>query len=514
MAMAHSRPVAGGAGQLSRRQLLASGAALGGATLLGGAGGLLAGCSGESGPQRHRIVIVGAGLAGLACAHRLHGHGHEVAVFEARPDRIGGRCWSALDWADGQVAEHGGEFIDSRHARMLAFAREFGLTVVDLFERPYPGSFRLWLKGARRYLSELSEGRRILYRSLRRDLRIVGPYRYDDASAAARAFDEMSVKDWLDRNLPDGGSQSLEGRFVWAQMMGEFGLDAGDLSALNLFYEYVETPRGADERFHIQGGNDQVAHGLYERLPEGTVRMDAPLEALWSRGNGSIGMRFAGVSGDVIADQVVLSLPFTNLRDVDLSGAELSPRKRACIDELGMGTNAKVLMQFERRPPHYGNWSGGYVTDDPYYVTWESSHGEPGRAGLITFYLGGRSGGADLDIPEPHMPAPKALSREALRTLDRDGATGIRGIAEGWDGRAWVDHWAADPWVKGAYAAFLPGQYTKFYGFAGKPEAPIHFAGEHTALSNQGYMEGALETGERCAKEVMAKLGAGSKQPA
>jgi monoamine oxidase len=338
----------------------------------------------------------------------------------------------------------------------------------------------------------------------------VGTYRYDNATPAARAFDEMSVKDWLDRNLPNGGANSLEGRFVWAQMMSEFGLDAGELSALNLFFEYVAYPPGADERFHIQGGNDQVAHGLYDRLPKGTVRMDAPLEALWTRGDGSLGMRFGGVAGDVIAQQVVLALPFTTLRQADLSRAELSPRKRACIDQLGMGTNAKVLMQFHRRPTHYGNWSGSYGTDDPYYLTWESSHAEPGRAGLITFYPGGRSGGADLATPRPHMPAPEAVSRQMLSTLGRGGATGITGIAAGWNGRAWVDHWAGDRWVKGAYAAFLPGQYTKFYGFAGKPEGPIHFAGEHTALSNQGYMEGAVETGERCANEVLAAVGRGS----
>jgi monoamine oxidase len=391
---------------------------------------------------------------------------------------------------------------------MLALARQFGLTVEDLYRVPYPGRGRLWLKGALRSRAELAPQRRLLDRTLVAAARRVRSYRYDDATPAARAMDELSVEDWLDRSLP-GGSSSLTGHLVWAQMAGEFGLDADRLSALNLLYEYVHRPVGADERYHVAGGNDQVVTGLYERLPDGTVTLDSPLEALWTRSDGSIGMRFGGTPDDVVADRVVLTLPFTNLREVDLSGARLSRRKRACIAELGMGTNAKLLMQFERRPSRYGDWSGSYLTDNPYYWTWQSSVAEPGRAGLITFYSGGRSGGAGVRTPDPHMPAPAPLVREVLATLDRGGATGIDGIAAGFNGRAWVDHWAADPWVRGSYAAFLPGQYTRYYGFVAKPEVNIHFGGEHTALLNQGYLEGAVESGERCAKEVQRAVAGG-----
>ena len=67
---------------------------------------------------------------------------------------------------------------------------------------------------------------------------------------------------------------------------------------------------------------------------------------------------------------------------------------------------------------------------------------------------------------------------------------------------AWTDRWVADPWARGSYAAYLPGQYTRYYGYVGKPEGAIHFAGEHTALANQGYLEGAVASGERAAEEV------------
>ena len=134
-------------------------------------------------------------------------------------------------------------------------------------------------------------------------------------------------------------------------MASEFGLDADRLSALNLFYEYVEETPGADERYHVRGGNDQIPAAIAAGCRTGRSGQDAPLEALFERGDGSYGMRFGGIAEDVIADQVVLAIPFTTLRRVDLDGAGLSAKRRPCIDELGMGTNAKVLMQFERRPP-------------------------------------------------------------------------------------------------------------------------------------------------------------------
>ena len=92
-------------------------------------------------------------------------------------------------------------------------------------------------------------------------------------------------------------------------MASEFGLDADRLSALNLFYEFVENTPGADERYHVRGGNDQILYALAAQLPDGTVRLDAPLEALSERGDGSYGMRFGGVADEVIADRVVLALP-------------------------------------------------------------------------------------------------------------------------------------------------------------------------------------------------------------
>jgi monoamine oxidase len=467
---------------------------------------LLTGCSDEepappgvtAGGDGRRVVIVGAGLAGLACADRLVRAGIHPVVLEANLERIGGRCWSSRGWADGQVGEHGGEFIDTRHARIRALAKRFGLRLEDRAKAPLRGSSRLWLDGARRRFEPLQEERDRAIERMTSDAKRVGYYGYRNPSRAAREMDATSVADWLDENVP-GGARSRVGRLISVEMAGEFGLDAADLSALNLLYEYVENPVGADERFHIEGGNDQLVAGLAAGLPDGTVRMDAPLEALAARGGGGYALQVGG-AGEMTADQVVLCLPFTKLREVDLEGSRLSRRKRRCIDELGMGTNAKVIFQTSRRPSAYG-WNGYMLDDRPNFITWESSLGQPGADGLITTYLGGRSGGRGLLTDEPHGPASAALTKRTLADVER---ADVEPIATDLIGEAWADHWSADPFTHGAYAAYLPGQYTRFYGYAGIPEDGIHFAGEHTATDYQGYLEGAVETGERAAREVHA----------
>jgi monoamine oxidase len=78
------------------------------------------------------------------------------------------------------------------------------------------------------------------------------------------------------------------------------------------------------------------------------------------------------------------------------------------------------------------------------------------------------------------------------------------GIGRDFNGRAWLDHWAADPWAHGSYAAFLPGQTTRFAGVLARPEGGLHFAGEQTSGPYQGFLEGAVESGQRCAAEVLA----------
>jgi monoamine oxidase len=164
---------------ISRRELLQRGA---GAAALAMVPFPL-GCSSKS-ATAPRIVVVGAGLAGLSCAYELGRQGFDCAVYEANPERIGGRCWTSRDWAAGQTAEHGGEFIDSRHTKMRTLAKRFGLELTDLYAEFGSGRSRFWLDGELRQRSEMRGARQVFSRALERVAREVGNYTAADHNRA------------------------------------------------------------------------------------------------------------------------------------------------------------------------------------------------------------------------------------------------------------------------------------------------------------------------------------------
>jgi monoamine oxidase len=307
----------------------------------------------------------------------------------------------------------------------------------------------------------------------------------------------MTVLDWLEENVHD----RLLRETVDIGISGFFGIDAKKMSAINLFEAYVAPYPGADERYHTHGGNDLIPAGLAAALDDGAIQLAAPLEAMRRRGNGTYELRFGG-AGSVIADRVVLCLPFTTLRKVELDRAGLSAKRLRSINQLGMGTNAKNHFQLRVRPYEIANWSGGMTMDKPFrQSSWESTEGQAGPTGVITIWRGGKSG-ASYPTDVPHEWAPPPIIEANLAAFER----GVPGLSAAYNGLSWLDSWVDDPWVRGSYAGFLPGQYTRYWGYLGRAEDAVHFAGEHTSTHSQGYLNGGVESGERAAKEVLAAI--------
>ena len=143
--------------------------------------------------------------------------------------------------------------------------------------------------------------------------------------------------------------------------------------------------------------------------------------------------------------------------------------------------------------------------DDQMFTTWESSSTDgssASRMSLITVYSGGRAGAA-YSPPQPHGPPTKGVIATTLWAIDAV----VPGVGTAFNGNAWLDSWVDDPWVGGSYAAFLPGQYSRFSGVSGTQEGTIHFAGEHTSSFSQGFLNGGVESGERAAIEVLKAIG-------
>ncbi len=450
------------------------------------------------------IAVVGAGLAGLTCAYVLAKHGVSCTVYEANPARLGGRCWTSRGWAHGQTAEHGGEFIDTAHHTIRGLAEELGLVLDDLRGLPAghpPARDRFFLRGRRRAEGAVYDGYHRLRVAADRDAHRIGSYRYDRAGRAARELDEHTAAHWLDRVL---GHQHPLLRVATAQYMSEeYGLDLQHLSAINMVMEFGSGGVASDERFHVRGGNDQLVTGLAGRLPAGTVVQDARLTSLVRRPNGHYRLGFQAMPPRH-ADVVVLCAPFAALRHADLDGAGLTRRKLACIQELGMGTNAKVLVELDHRVPHFGRnagsrWSGEFY--DARVDTWSSTLAQSGRGSVLTVYSGGHVG-ASYDVSHAHGPAPHRVVSRTLREIDR----AVPHLTDGFAGKAWVDAWVHDPHTHGSYAAFRPGQFTRWWGYVGTSQHRVHFAGEHTAMRALGYLDGAVASGRRAAREILAGL--------
>jgi len=486
----------------TRRQVLA------GAATVGAAGALSAlGSTRVAAGERNaaKVVVVGAGLAGLSATYRLRSNGVNAMLYDAQ-ERLGGRCWSITDFFDnGQTAEHGGQYVDSRHTQLRALAAELDVDLVDTFQQDIPSGSNgyRWVNGALRTGDEVFGDFGSFARKLRRAYERVGDYHWDAASQVAKDFDSQTIVEYLDKTL-DGGADSLLGGGISIFMQSFFGMEPSQMSAINLFEGFVAPYPGANERFRIAGGNDQLVKAMVRAIPDHAITRNAELVSARHRSDGRVALRFSSVVDEVVADRVILALPFTTLRDVDIARLQLSGRRRRAIDELAMGTNSKFNFQLDQSLKSL-DWSGEFSSDRPHYVTWDSSWGQVvprARTPVITVYNGGKEG-TTYPAYNAHGAATPAAIDHVMTNLSR----GVKGIEGAFNGLAHLDQWADDPYAHGSYAGFGPGQYTAYWGYLATREGNVVFAGEHTSTHSQGYLNGGVESGERAARQVLRSLG-------
>jgi len=454
-----------------------------------------------------RIVVVGAGLAGLTCAHRLKQAGYTAQVYEAT-DRLGGRCWTIRGaFADGQIGEHGGELIDQGHNAIRNLAQELGLSLDNLLRAEANGTELLgYFDGAPYSFEEITDDLKRVWQKIHADVSAASyPTLFDSYTQRGLELDRMSIVDWIEESVP-GGMASRLGQLLDIAYNIEYGAESSEQSSLNLLYLLGYAGQGqlrvfgkSNEKYHVRGGNDQIPARLGAALA-GQVTTGAELVAIRQTAAGaySLSFRIGSRTTTVTADKVVLALPFSILRrSVDLSGAGFSARKLVAIREQGMGTNSKLHVQFRSRLWNGLGSNGETFADTGYQNTWEVSRAQPGASGILVNYTGGTIG-ASFGSGTPTQRAQQFLAQ--IEPV-------LPGLSAQWNGRATVDFWPAYPWTRGSYSYWKVGQYTGFSGIEGRQEGNAHFCGEHTSIDFQGYLNGAVETGERAAGEVIADLG-------
>jgi monoamine oxidase len=469
---------------------------------------LLAACDNAAPPTpaTPTVAIVGGGMAGVHCAYRLKKLGVNATIYDAAK-RLGGRMFTDRStFPDGMHCELGGELIDTDHQTMRDLAKELALDLYDyndddaslativtsiggksLTEQDILVAFTPIAKQIDTALATLTD---------QEDLFV-----YYNKPNGGEALDAMSVSAWLDGAGVTGDIRAL----LEVAYNIEYGLETTECNALNmLLLISTDTMKlqlfgDSDERFHTKLGNDSFPTLLAAALDPAQIVLETALQAISEGSDGRFVLDFQqGMSKkQVIADHVVLALPFSILRKLDVR-LDLPAEKKSAIAELGYGTNAKLMAGFSSRPWREVHKSNGETfTDLPFQATWETSRLQPGIRGIITNFTGGKRGVAVGD------GTPGDRLADFLGQFD----TVFPGVKAASNGKVARMHWPSNPLVLGSYASYKVGQYTKFAGAEQTRYRNVHFCGEHTSLEAQGYMEGAAATGAMAAAEIAGDLG-------
>ena len=486
---------------ISRRGLLrgglATGAAVAAATFTREGEGAFAQRQGRS-----PILVVGAGIAGLTAAYRLRQGGVRADIIEAT-NRVGGRIRTIPKVAGTLIsAELGGEFIDTGHTTLISLATELGLRAIDLVEAQRGLVKDTFFLGGRRYsLGQLITDFAPLATKIRADLRAVGNnIDYQDFTETAERLDNLSIAEYVEASQ----TSVIVKQLLRIAYTTEYGRDADEQSALNLLFliasdaDSFELYGDSDERYQIEGGNSEIVNRLAGQL-SGSIEAGTVLEAinLLPDGRYRVSLRSGQSTFDRTYERVLLTLPFSTLRDVNINVPLPQPKRRA-IEQLGYGTNSKLITGYRSRiwRELYRSTASVY-TDLGFQNSWEATPFAPTVSGLITNFTGGRQGLA-IGSGTPEDQAQKFLGQF------EQVFPGVRNLRSGKAVRAF---WPGERYFKGSYSCYLVGQWTQMHGVEGEQVGNLYFAGEHTSLENQGYMEGGCETGQRAAGEILQDLG-------
>jgi monoamine oxidase len=512
---------------LTRRRLL-QGAGIAAAAValpFGSAAAVAAEPPARAARRHQRVVIIGSGIAGLGCAFRLwRKYGIRSEVYEYN-DQPGGRIRTLRGhFDDGQLIEEHAEFINPEHTATLGLAKRFGLTLDNTDHYPDKNQDQLSLR---------FHGKPWSQAALNRDWHRFGwklfhdaavnrapwPTLYTHSTKWGRAWDQMSVSEWVHANVP-GGTSGDFGQLCISAVLDEYGGPPEEQSALNLIYllggdastksgnQPKSAPElgGADEKWHLHGGNDQLITGILDRLPAGVVHVGEKLVALKERGNGryTVTLHKGHGTREIVADHVVLALPFTTLREVDLGHAGIPALHRRAIEHEPLGSNAKMFLQFTDRTWVQADETGNAYCAGVVQGSWDAAGYQSGKAGILAALPGGWIGtdwGSKYHLKHYRGSAPAAMVHDYLSQFNEI----FPGVRPAYNGKSYYVWSAGDPHIRGAYSYLKVGQYTGFNGIQGRREGNLHFAGEHTSVNFQGYIEGALRSGQRCANEIAGK---------
>jgi monoamine oxidase len=461
-------------------------------------------------PLETDVAVVGAGLAGLVAARRLLAAGTEALVVEAR-ERVGGRLLNE-EIGDGKVVEVGGQWIGPTQERLAALAAELG---VETFPTHDQGRHLIEMFGRRTsYSGALTDARVGLVRDLARAIPPLALADLEQARARldrmarevpleepwmapkAASWDGQTFATWVARNTRTEGARSLfelATEAVWAA-------EPGDVSLLHvLFYTHsgggfntlVGTGGGAQQdRFH--GGSQRLALLMAEQLGVERLQLGAPVRRI-EHGEDGVVVHADGLT--VRARRAIVAIPPTLAGRIAYD-PPLPARRDQLTQRMPQGTVIKTMAIYER-PFWREEGLSGQATSDagPARVVFDNSPPD-GTPGVLLGFLEGR-------LARQWGARPAAERREAVLA----GHARLFGARAARPERFVERVWAEEEWTRGCYGCLMtPGGWTEYGRALRAPIGPLRWAGAETATVWNGYMDGAVQSGERAAGEVLSDL--------
>lgn len=463
-----------------------------------------------------KVVIVGAGMAGLNAAYQLKKVGIQAAVYEGS-HRLGGRILTHYNDAlqMGIHPEFGGDFIDSNHEDMLVLAKEFNLELIDMYAESKASNLR--------HETYFFDGRHISEQEIIKEFKKIAPRILKDAESlgeeydtpAALVLDKMTLKNYIKSLACAQWMKDI----LTAAYLAEFGLDTSEQSAINILDMLdTDTSEGfkifgvSDEKYRIKEGNSKLIEKLAAKLSE-PVKLKSMLTAITKK-EGKYVLSFKD-QPDVQAEYVIITIPFTMLRDVKIDLPDLTPEKINSIQELGYGQNNKLFIGYENRPWREGkNKFYGYLFHKDIHDGWDSSSikSVESNKGVYCCFFGGDESIrlSKVAINNPYAPASHIwktdLPQKEIDKYIADMEQIFPGSKKAYANKHAFASWTTYPFVKASYTCPKPGQWNTAMLYTSEPIGDVYFAGEHCSVDYQGFMNGAAETGRIAAEQITAKV--------